>query len=255
MLEHADAGDAVELAVHVPVVGQQNLAAIGQPGSSDAFPGEFVLVAGKRDAGAVGSGSFGGAQDQRAPAAADVEQALVRLQVVLAQHVVQLLNLRFFQAVRMVLEVGARINHVLVQPKPVEIVRNVVVVGDGLGIHLPRVVRAANDASEPAERPDGTAGQLRGDPENLVEVSLDVEISLNVGRTKRIQAGADQVTQPGGVGGANDYRRLFTQIERLPVPERDAHWNIVGAEACGEFFQTQLPEHQMAPGREVFCSR
>ena len=56
------------------------------------------------------------AQHQRAPAAADVQQALARLQPDLAQDVVDLLHLRLVQRLVALLEVGARIDHALAQP-------------------------------------------------------------------------------------------------------------------------------------------
>ncbi len=163
MLEHAHAGDAVEGAVlHVAVVLQADLNAVLQARALHALGGQVELVLRQRDAHALRAELLRRAQHQRAPAAADVEQALARLQLDLAQDVVDLLHLRLVQCLVAVLEVGAGIDYVLVQPLAVEGVGDVVVVLDGLGIGLARVSEAALDAAHQAILGLGVVGQAVG---------------------------------------------------------------------------------------------
>ena len=88
------------------------------------------------------------AQYQRTPAAADVEQCLPRLQADLGEDVVDLLQLRFVERFVAVLEVGAGIDHVLVQPQLVEVVGDVVVVLDRFLVAFLRVGEVAHHAGQ-----------------------------------------------------------------------------------------------------------
>ena len=65
--------------------------------------------------------------DEPAPAAADVEKALARLQPQLAADHLQLVGLRLRDAVAPVGEVGARVDHLRVEEERVEVVGEVVV--------------------------------------------------------------------------------------------------------------------------------
>lgn len=99
-----------------------------------ALGGRFELVARQRHAHAVRAKVLGRAQHQGAPATTDVQQPLARLQADLGEDVVQLLALGGGQVLVAVLEVGAGIDHALVQPEPVEVVGDVVVVLDGFAV-------------------------------------------------------------------------------------------------------------------------
>src|SRR6267378_4952357 len=78
MLEHADARDPVEnaLARNIAVVLQAHLAAALEPFLPNPLRGEFILVPAERDARRAGAVFLGRAQNQRAPAAADVQEPL-----------------------------------------------------------------------------------------------------------------------------------------------------------------------------------
>lgn len=84
--------------------------------------GEVELVLRERHAHTLRAELLRRAQDERAPAAADIEQALPRLQLDLGEDVVDLLDLRGGEILVAVLEVRARVHHVLVEPQLVELV-------------------------------------------------------------------------------------------------------------------------------------
>src|SRR5882672_2128848 len=77
-----------------------------------------------------------GPQDQRAPAAADVEEALARLDHELVEDMIELLLLGELERIVLAPEIGAGVHHVPVEPKGIEVVRDVVVVVDGVTVAL-----------------------------------------------------------------------------------------------------------------------
>ena len=84
----------------------------------------------QRDAVADDAVVLGGMDQHRAPAAADVEQPLARLQPQLAADMVELVGLRLVDAVGEIGEIAAAVDHAFVEEEPVEIVRDVVVMLD-----------------------------------------------------------------------------------------------------------------------------
>ena len=94
---------------------------------------------------------LGRVEDQRAPAAADVEQSHARPQAELAADQLQLVPLGLGDPVAAVAgtvvdgrvgpEVGARVGHVLIQQRGVERVALVVVVADGVAVPVGAVLR------------------------------------------------------------------------------------------------------------------
>ena len=81
-----------------------------------------VLVVRQRDAGGVHAVVLGGPQQQPAPARADVQKTLARLQPQLAADVLQLGLLRLRQCHLRVLVIGARIHAPWIEPQRVKIV-------------------------------------------------------------------------------------------------------------------------------------
>src|SRR5579863_7825646 len=107
MLEHADRGNLVELAFDKRVITQLDRYSVPESKMRDLFPriGELLF----RESHPVGANAviFGSVTDQRAPAAADVEQSLVRLEPQFAADHVELVGLRGCKIVAPVLEIGA----------------------------------------------------------------------------------------------------------------------------------------------------
>ena len=88
--------------------------------------GELLL--GKRHADRVNAKMFGGVTDERAPAAADVEQAISRLQAQLAADHGELVVLRSRQIAVPVAEIGAAVDHLGIEKERIERVGKIIVV-------------------------------------------------------------------------------------------------------------------------------
>ncbi|MNN36494.1 hypothetical protein D3C81_1503930 [compost metagenome] len=124
VLEHADADHLVEAPVRrqVAVVLQLQLHAILQALGRHPLARQLELLAAEGDAVDLGTELTGGKARQPTPAATDVQQPLTGLQTQLAAQVTQFGLLGSIQVFRAGLEVGAGIDHVTVQPQPVEVV-------------------------------------------------------------------------------------------------------------------------------------
>ena len=120
MLEHADARDLVveALAGMVAIILQQHAAPVLQPRRADALRRQPELVFRERDAGRIDAVLLGGPHDERAPAAADVEEALARREPQLGADVVELGELRLLERVFLAAEIGAGIHHARIEPQP-----------------------------------------------------------------------------------------------------------------------------------------
>jgi hypothetical protein len=136
VLEHADRGDlVVRLAlVEVAVVEQVHAHAPGEPSLGDQLVDVGVLVLAQRDALGAHAVVLGGEQEQAAPAGADVEEAVAFLQHQLGADVLELGGLRLRDRHRRIAEVGARVDPARVEPEGVEVVGDVVVELDLLGV-------------------------------------------------------------------------------------------------------------------------
>ena len=139
VLEHADRDDAVVAVVVLAVVAQFEAHAVRQPGPARLLGRQRVLLARQRDAGDAHVLHRRQVQRQITPAAADVEHLQAGLQVELGGDQPQLVLLGDFQAVVVVEEVGARILHALVEEQRVEVVAEIVVMGDVLARLADRV--------------------------------------------------------------------------------------------------------------------
>src|SRR5713101_48741 len=151
VLEHADARDLVEdaLARNIAIVLQAHLAAALEPLLPDPLRCEFVLIPAERDARRPGAVFLGRAQNQCAPAAADVQEPLARLEQELVEDVIELLFLSELQGIGLAAEIGAGIHHVPVQPQRIERVRDVVVVLNGVAIAFAAVAPNAPQSLAP----------------------------------------------------------------------------------------------------------
>src|SRR5699024_6630508 len=113
VLEHAHARDLVErlAAGQIGVVAQLDANAIGEPARRDLALHVLELVARQRDAGRLYAVVLGRPEDQRTPAAADVEEALALRQPQLPADMVELLRLRDVERIVALAEIRARIHH------------------------------------------------------------------------------------------------------------------------------------------------
>ena len=81
MLEHADRDDPVELPFELAIIDQLELDMVGDAGLLGALAGDLQLLFRQGDAEHVDAGDLVQVERHAAPAAADVEHALARLQV------------------------------------------------------------------------------------------------------------------------------------------------------------------------------
>ena len=172
LLEHADRGDLVELAFHLRKVLQDDLDPLLQAEARHLLARQRRLFLGQRHAGRLDAVMLRGMADQRAPAAADVEEAIARLQPQLAADHVELVRLRAGEIVVPVgLKVGAGIDHLGIEEEPVERVRDVVVVGDVplVGGGLPVARRVLVD---PVEGPRHVRGRAQEGERRLQRLDL-----------------------------------------------------------------------------------
>ena len=103
---------------------------------------------------------LGGVDGEAAPAAADVEHALALLKAELGGHEVELGELRFLEGLGAAREERAAVGHRVVEEEREELVADVVVVADGVGVAgdaVPLAVEAQLEA-----RRLGDAGRQRG---------------------------------------------------------------------------------------------
>src|SRR5688500_17817529 len=95
--------------------------------------------------------ALGRPDDERAPAAADVEEPLPGLQLKLAADMVELLLLRDFERVVGAAEVRARVHVPRIEPQAEELVAYVVVMPDRASVECARM-------ADPLAQPGGGAG-------------------------------------------------------------------------------------------------
>ncbi|MNK35689.1 hypothetical protein D3C87_542200 [compost metagenome] len=229
VLEHADAGDAVELARHVAVVLQADLDAVLQAGGLHALGREVELVLRQRDAHAARAELLRRADHQRAPAAADVEQRLPGLEFDLGEDVVDFLQLRGGQVFVAVLEVGARIDHVRIEPELVERVRHVVVVLDGFLVRRLGVREVAGHALQRAAGlVERGLRQAVGDVDHVAELAFDVDLALDVGLAQVVERGLQHQRQRRGRFHVQRDRRSaeVTEVVGLAVPQGEPRGQV-----------------------------
>ena len=132
MLEHADAGDLIELLAlgQIDIIAESHANAIAESELSDLRLYMFVLILRQRNAGRPDAIALRGAKNQSAPAATDVQKLFARFEQQLAADVIELLCLRLSERIRFVPKIGARIDQILVEPETIERVRHVIMMLD-----------------------------------------------------------------------------------------------------------------------------
>jgi hypothetical protein len=144
---------------------------------------------------------------QAAPAGADIEEAVALLQHQLGADVLELGLLRLRQRHRAVTEVGARVDPARIEPEGVEIVGDVVVELDLLGIGLGPMAQARArhqlGLAHPADRRRRRAArlgriarhQLGGRGHQLAHAAVEVELALDVVLADLADLAHDQMGQ------------------------------------------------------------
>ncbi len=156
MLEHADRCDLVVLAVERVVVAQLELDLVLQAEPLNLRLGEIELLLRQRHAVRLHAVVLRSVADQRAPAAANVEEALALREPQLAADHLQLVALRLREVIAPLDEVSAGVNHLRIEEERVERIGEVVVVLDVVLVAADRLALA-----EIFERP-GAAPRQEG---------------------------------------------------------------------------------------------
>ncbi len=135
VLDHADAGHRVEpLLAQVAVVHHLELDPIADPGLAGPLGRQLGLRLRKGDPQRRCAVLPGGVDSEAPPATADVEHPHSRLELQLAADQLELRALGVLERVRSVLEQRAAVGHALIEEQGEELVRDVVVVADRLGV-------------------------------------------------------------------------------------------------------------------------
>ena len=130
MLEHADGDDPVEFLTHIAVIGEAVINFVCEARLPGLFACIAKLVFRKGHAGDLHICILGEEARHAAPAAADIQHFLPRLQCKLGGDMSHLLDLRLFQAVIRCLVVRTGILPVLIQEQVIKIITQVIVMGD-----------------------------------------------------------------------------------------------------------------------------
>src|SRR5258708_12464074 len=120
-----------------------------------------------------------------APAAGGLDHQFAGTQVQLAANQVHLPELGVFKPVRWLVEVGAGVLHLLVEPEFVEVVRQVIVRGD-VPARIERRIAPAQEAQEVAGalKPRALQDPLarrKAQQGDLLEIALHVDVAPDIG--------------------------------------------------------------------------
>ena len=127
MLEHADRDDAIVLPGGLAIVEQLEVHAVGKAGIGGAALRHFELLGREGEAGDGDAAFAREIEREAAPAAADIEHALPRLEQQLRRDMALLVGLRFLDRLVGRQEIGAGVLPVAVEEEIVEHVGEIVV--------------------------------------------------------------------------------------------------------------------------------
>ena len=155
---------------------------------------DLQLGVAQADAGCADAVPPRGVGNQRSPATAHVEKTLAGMQLQLAADELELRELGELQPVRARCPVGARVDHLLVEKEPVEVVAHVVVVPDrrvvpGNGVArggAEQLTRARTDLGDQPRGERGRRERLRPGPggralDEVRQVAFHVEVAGEAG--------------------------------------------------------------------------
>ena len=222
VLEHADADHLVEAAVlrQVTVIQQLQGHAPFQTFLGHALQAQLQLRLAEGDAVDLDVELARGKTRQAAPAATDVEQPVTRLQAQLATQVAQLGLLGLVQVFLAGFEVGAGVDHVAIQPQAVELVGQVVVVADGLGVAA--FVVGGVWLSWCGFIPEQRRAQRIANLDGLFDGAFQIHPSLDIGSAQCIQAGMGQLRDQRGILHHQRHPGFGPKVDLLAVPQLQA---------------------------------
>ncbi|MND38862.1 hypothetical protein D3C80_295720 [compost metagenome] len=154
---------------------------------------------------------------QPAPATANIEQVVTGIQSQLAAQVVKLVLLRLVERIVRLTEVGARIGHVLVQPKLVERVGHVIVVGDGFGVGA-LVMRQTGRRRFILIRQQRFA-QLVAHADSLTDIAFQLQLAFDECGAQLVHAWVGQLADQLRFLHQNGDLRTRPKINLVTVPQ------------------------------------
>src|SRR5262245_15481876 len=197
MFEHAHACDLVEKLTfgNVAIVLQTDFDTIGKSELADALAGELELAVAQSHTKRFGAIMLSRPNDEPAPATADVEKTLTRLQHELAADVIELLLLSEIQRIVRMLEVSTGVDAFAIEPKPVEIIADVIVLLD---------VAAVGVAAVPPPFPDVRAQaidfvllghQRLSKAQDIAHLAFEIDVAFDVAPGKSTETGMRKLRQ------------------------------------------------------------
>jgi len=133
---------------------------------------------------------------------------------------IELLFLSELQGIGLVAEVSAGIHHVPIKPQRIELVGDVVVVGNGVAIALAVVAPEAPQSFAPAGR--GAPGEAFGHPEHLQDRPFDAQVAFHVGLAELHQVGGQKEAKRRRTRHADLDLGLAGEIEGAAIPQLEA---------------------------------
>ncbi len=130
VLDHSERHEGVEAAPNIAIVFLNKFDLGGEAFFFSSFPGEHNLFVGDIECSYPHTVVFGHVQGESPPPAAGLGHYLARLQPKFLANQIELRALCFFQRCRAIRKIRARVNHFGIEPKLVEICREIVMVVD-----------------------------------------------------------------------------------------------------------------------------
>ncbi len=130
VLQHSHGDKSVKVPAHVAVIVLNELYLSVEPFVFGALPGKSELLAGNIEGLDLHAIVSGHVQAQSSPSAAGFHNLFSRTQPQLARHQIQLGPLRFFQVGVLLREIGAGVDHLRIEPEPVKIIGEIVMIVD-----------------------------------------------------------------------------------------------------------------------------
>ena len=189
MLEHADGDDPVECLGDIAIIGEAVVDLVHEAHLFGLLAGIAKLVLREGDAGDLHIRILGEEAGHAAPAAADIQHFLPRFQGELGGDMRHLLHLRLFQAVIRRLVIGAGILPVLIKEQVIEVIAQVIMMGDILERAAFRVelveepVKAIGEIAKTDEQVALSPADIAGEEvQQIVDIAvLQRELPVHIG--------------------------------------------------------------------------
>lgn len=219
VLEHAHTDDLVEASIlrQVTIIEQLQFDLMLQAFGHYSRPSQLQLLLAQGNAQHSCAELARRESCQATPTAADIQKVITLSQSQFAAQVSELVLLRLLQGLLTGMEVGAGVRHVPVEPELIELVGQVVVIGDRAFIGAFVMCRAHGCSAIVVVQ--NRLAEFIAQADDVADLAFDIHLAFDEGTTQSIQA---------RVGKLADDLRLFqyerdagrwTQIQFVSVPE------------------------------------